>query len=167
MEDIRRNIKLFFTAYGSLFLQLIGIIAIVFFVLQSLNNVYKDKNVSDSSQNILIEQKKIIEEEKENIEVISKFLDYCNEKNVEKAYSMLSEECIKEKYQTIDIFKTEYMDKIFTYKKEYEIKKENEKYKITILDGILESGTVENRKYVISYYKIDESILEKYIFIER
>lgn len=167
MEDIRRNIKLFFTAYGSLFLQLIGIIAIVIFVLQSLNNIYRNEEKNNSNQNIIIEQKKIIEEEKENIEVISKFLDYCNEKNIEKAYSMLSEECIKEKYQTIDIFKTEYMDKIFTYKKEYEIKKEDEKYKITILDGILESGTVENRKYVISYYKIDESILEKYIFIER
>lgn len=167
MEDIRRNIKLFFTAYGSLFFQLIGIIAIVIFVLQSLNNIYRNEEKNNSNQNIIIEQNKIVENEKDNLEIISKFLDYCNEKNVEKAYSMLSEECIKEKYQTIDIFKTEYIDKIFTYKKEYEIKKEDEKYKITILEGILESGTTENRKSVISYYKIDESILEKSIFIER
>lgn len=172
MENIRRSIKLFFTIYGGLLFQIIGGIAIFFFVLKGVNYIYKEDSKTNSQENLISEQEiidkqKELEKEEKDILFISNFLDYCNDKQIEEAYSMLSEECIKQKYQTIDIFKKEYIDKIFAYKKEYEIKKEDNRYKITILEGILESGNIENRKSIISYYKIEEDILERYIFIER
>lgn len=172
MEDIRRNIKLFFATYGSLLFQIIGIIAIILFVLHNVNYIYKENNTKSLKENIVSEQEikeeeKNIEKEKEDKLYISEFLNYCNDGNVEKAYSMLSEKCIKEKYQTIDIFKKEYVDKIFIYKKNYEIEKENDLYKIEILEGVLESGKIENRESIISYYRIEETTLKKYIYIER
>lgn len=172
MEDIRRNIKLFFATYGGLLFQIIGIIAIFLFALHSINYLYKENNAKASKENIVSEQEikeeeKNIEKEKEDKQYISEFLDYCNAGKTEEAYSMLSEKCIKEKYQTIDIFKKEYLDKIFIYKKDYEIEKENDMYKVKILEGILESGSIENRNNIISYYKIEESVLKKYIYIER
>lgn len=172
MENIRRSIKLFFTIYGGLLFQIIGGIAIFFFVLKGINYLYKENSETSSQENLISEQEIIdkqieLEKEEEDILFISKFLDYCNDKKVEEAYSMLSEECIKQKYQTMDIFKKEYIDKIFTYKKEYKIEKEDNVYKITILEGILESGSTENRDSIISYYRIDERVLERYIFIGR
>lgn len=171
MENMRRSIKLFFATYGSLLFQIIGIIAIFLFALNSINYLYKENNAKTSKENIVSEQEikeeKNIEEEKEYKLYISEFLNYCNAGKTEEAYSMLSEKCIKEKYQTIDIFKKEYVDKVFIYKKDYEIEKENDKYKVKILEGALESGRIENRESIISYYKIEENALKKCIYIER
>lgn len=162
MENIRRNIKLFFTIYGSLFFQIIGIIVIILFVLNISNSIYREQN--DNA--ITTEKKEVIEKENEDKALITKFVDHCNDKDIEEAYNMLSIECIDNKYQTIEFFKSEYIDKIFNYKKEYKIEKEDEKYKITVLEGILESGSIENRNSIVSYYTIYQNGSQKKIYIE-
>lgn len=167
MENIRRSLKLFFAIYGGLLFRIIITIVVFLFTLSVIDNLYKNSTEVTTRNNTIQEQEVVLENEKYSIAYISKFLDFCNENKIEEAYKMLSEDCIKQKYQTIDIFKKEYIDKIFTYKKEYKIEKEEKLYRITILDGVLESGSKENRKSIISYYKIEEDLLEKYIYIER
>ena len=171
MENIRRNIRIFFATYGGLLFKIIFNILIFFFVLRGLDYLYKENNENILNSNIngvIVKQEELdLEIENNNILFISKFLDYCNDKKIEEAYNMLSKECIEKKFYTVNVFKKEYIDEIFTYKKEYKIEKENNLYKIIILEGILESGSIENRNSIISYYRIDESILERYIFIER
>lgn len=172
MENIRRSVRLFFVSYGSLLFQIIGIIVIVLFVLRVANHLYTENTENEVIENEILqeeikENEQTIKKQKENISFISEFLDYCNKGQVEEAYSMLSDKCIKEKFQTIDIFKTEYLNKIFTYKKEYEIENENNLYKVTILEGVLESGGLENRKSIITHYRIEENVLENKIYIER
>ena len=169
MENIRRNIRLFFVTYGSLLFQIIGIIVLILFSIRGINYLYKE-NSQTKIENTLtqeeIQEQDNIKKHKENISFISKFLDYCNNKNIEEAYNMLSEECIRHNYETIDKFRDEYVNKIFTYKKEYRIEEENNLYKITILEGVLESGNLENRKSEICYYKIEGNVLEKEIYIQ-
>lgn len=172
MENIRRSIRLFFVSYGSLLFQIIAIIAIVLFVIRGANHLYIQNSEKEIIENELLQEEskqeqQAIKKEKEDISFISEFLDYCNDKKIEEAYSMLSEKCIKDNFQTIEKFKNEYVNKIFTYQKEYEIEKEDDLYKITILDGLLQSGGSENRKSIIYYYRINENVLGKELFIER
>lgn len=166
MEYIRRKIKLFFVTYGGLLFGTIGVLVIVFITLRGVDYIYLESTKSNLNE---LSQEEIEKEEQESEKIlfISKFIDYCNGKQVEEAYNMLSEKCKIEKYNTIEKFKEEYINKIFTYKKEYKIEKENNLYKIEIIEGILETGNTENRKSIISYYRIEEDILEKTIYIER
>ena len=170
MENIRRSIKLFFVTYGSLLFQIIGIIVVILFSIRGINSLYEKNATEKTVKNELLQEEtekeqQIKEKEKEDISFISEFLNYCNNKKIEEAYNMLSEECIKDIYETIEKFENEYVNKIFTYKKEYKIEKENDLYKIIILDGVLESGSLENRKSVICYYEIEQNVLGKTINI--
>lgn len=172
MENMRRSIKLFFATYGSLLFRIIGVIAIIIFILQGINYLYKENSQNNLKENsisnrAMMEKQEKLKNEKEDKILISKFLDYCNDKRVEEAYNILSEECIKENYQTLEKFSKEYVAEIFTYKKDYEIELENDLYKITIIDGILESGSVENRKSIVCYCRVEENVLERTIYIER
>lgn len=172
MENIRRSISLFFATYGGLLFQIIGTIALILLALRGLDYLYKENNIDKLNENVVSEQEialkeKATKKEKENILFISEFLDYCNNKKIQEAYNMLSEKCITEKFQTIERFKKEYVEKIFTYKKDYKIEKIENLYKITILEGVLQSGKTENRDGIISYYEISENVLEKEIYIER
>lgn len=169
MENIRRNIRLFFATYGGLLFQIIGIIVVILFSIMGTNYLYKENTqikIENTLTQVEIQEQDNIKKHKENISFISKFLDYCNNKNIEEAYNMLSEECIIHNYQTIDKFRDDYVNKLFTYKKEYKIQEENNLYKITILEGVLESGNLENRRSEICYYKIEENVLEKAIYIQ-
>ena len=56
---------------------------------------------------------------KSNSDVIDEFVKYCNEGNVEEAYNLLTDDCKEALYNTIDKFKAEYYDIIFTGEKLY------------------------------------------------
>ena len=172
MEILKRKIRLFFLTYGSFLFRIIALIVIVILVLQGINYLYKKNTEYDTKQAMMAteqtkQQSAALQGLKEDEQLISSFLDYCNNKEIQKAYEMLSKECINEKYPTIEKFKQEYIDKIFSYPKEYEIEKENDEYKITIIEGALQSGTIENRNSIESYYKIKEDVLIRSIYIER
>lgn len=172
MENMKRSIRLFFATYGGLLSQILGIIAIILFSLQGINHIYEENTKKEIGKNSLSqeeleEKQEVLKNEKQDKKLISQFLDYCNNGQVEEAYEMLSDDCKKQEYKTIDIFKTEYIDKIFTYKKEYKIEKENELYKITIIDGLIESGSTEDRSSIVNYYKLEENVLDKKIYVER
>lgn len=172
MENIKRSIRIFFTTFGGLLFQIIGIIAIVLFAIHGVNNLYKENTKTQELEESKLSEevqikKELLEKENENRLFISEFIDYCNENKIEEAYNMLSEECIKDKYQTIEKFEDEYVNKIFTYKKDYEIEIEDNLYKVTIMEGILQSGKIDNRNSITSSFTIEESVLEKKINIER
>ena len=82
------------------------------------------------------------------------------------AYNQLSEECKKEQYPTLTAFKTLYYDKIFNQKRNSEIEiVDNETYKITLYEDMLETGTIENREGIKDYYKIIPGIAEDTLYI--
>ena len=56
-----------------------------------------------------------------DINVVNKFLECCNNKNVEEAYNLLSDECKEELYPTIEYFKTNYYDIIFNIERQYNL----------------------------------------------
>ena len=165
MEKIRRAIRLFWVRNSKSLFKIIGFIFAVIFVIQTLNNIAKEKNEQEQIQiNIRKEQveKEQIKKEKESKdkEFILTFIDYCKNRNVIQAYELLTEECKNNKYQTIQDFEQKYINKIFNNPKDIEIDvQENNVYKITFLKDILQAGTLENRKELEDYYTVKEDVL--------
>ena len=56
-----------------------------------------------------------------NIEIIDKFIGYCNNKNHENAYNMLTNGCKEEYSNSIDDFKDKYINTIFKSSKSYKL----------------------------------------------
>ena len=165
MEKIKRKIKLFFVSYGRLLFEIIGGIALIIFIIQSLNQytISQKKEIIkelEATQGEREKEKKKTEDIQENKDFISRFIDYCNDRNIEEAYNMLSDSCKQKQYTTIKKFKDKYINKIFDSKYDYEITlHEENKYKIIFLEDILQAGTIENRKQKEYYYTIEEDVL--------
>jgi len=76
--------------------------------------------------------------------LIEQYFNYCNEKNYEKAYNMLLNDCIEEMFPDIEDFK-KHIDNIFFSKRVYTIQNyynEDEKYvyRLRIFEDILATG---------------------------
>lgn len=100
---------------------------------------------------------------KETIETTSKlindFMNFCNNKNLEEAYELISQDCKKEMFVTIDDFINKYYNKIFTNYKIYnsqlwEMGANVYTYKVRILDDMLSTGKDNQGKAVEDYFTI-------------
>ena len=147
------------------------IIAGIIGIIQALNSYYKNKTNDKSSStnlgttaydtnNYSVITRKTIDDKtaKQSDSVIEKFLNYCNNGNIEEAYGILSEECKEELYPTIEDFKSKYIDRIFTERKSYDSvlwMSTNTKntYRIQIMRDLLAEG---ERDYmpIEEYYTI-------------
>lgn len=86
------------------------------------------------------------ERQEQNTKVMDEFIKYCNSKEIEKAYNLLTDECKREKFSNnIENFKKDYVEKIFTTTKTYNmqawINADNPTYKIRILNDVLSTGS--------------------------
>lgn len=166
MENIKREIKLFWMKYGKLLLQIIAVTIFFIYALKALNKYsiyindeerkatleYREKNKDEKDKNIKNQKQK---------ECIYEFIKYCNENSVEKAYNMLSENCKKEKYKTISEFEKKYIKVIFKERKDYKVQNDKKNiYKITFLQSILQSGSINKRNQIGDYYEIEEDVFE-------
>jgi len=171
MENIRRNIKLFFVRHGSLIFTIIAFFLILITIVQfferraqnqtNITNktVQKNENIINTSKlkNQKEQDYKKLEEERLLIE---EFIDYCKNDEIDKAYDMLSLNCKDTNYPTILIFKQNYIDNIFKQAIDYEIEEYDENlYKIIFYtEDMLQSGKMENRKKIEMSYKLINNI---------
>lgn len=70
-------------------------------------NVYKPTETIIKGSDISEEQYE------EDSNLVNKFLEYCNNSEVDKAYELLTDECKSEKYITLEQFKEYYYNYIF------------------------------------------------------
>lgn len=150
MENIKRKIRLFFVSYGNLFLYVIGIFLLIILVIQGLNNIVKEQKIRDEI-NLTEEEKTEIQKQKEQDteekEYISKFINCCNTNKIEEAYNMLSDKCKQEKYNTIEEFENKYINNVFNiYICDYEIMKQDDTYIVKLTQDIIATGKVNSIK---------------------
>lgn len=111
----------------------IAIIAFIIIIIQLTNNFLKNrekeitekKNVDSTKPVQSIITGEIVSEEitNQNTNVIKEFVDYCNNKEYEKAFNILSNDCKEIVFSNdIDNFKANYCDSIFITPKTYELK---------------------------------------------
>lgn len=161
---------------------IILIIVFIIVLIQLLNyfakrdNVDKNKigNSDNIIENVLNNNKELLSDKsaisggkisdsklKNDSNVISKFFDYCNNGDIENAYSLLTDECKEEMYPTIDQFRNIYYADIFNgQSKEYTSENWLENtYQINIIGDILSTGkvdlTVEKMDYITVVRKKD------------
>lgn len=78
--------------------------------------------------------------------LVDKFLEFCNNGQVEEAYALLLDECREELYPTIEDFKKYYYNNIFDKKREYNLQawlstSKYTVYKIRYPNSMLSTGT--------------------------
>lgn len=98
---------------------------------------------------------------------INQFLEYCNNKEFEKAYELISTDCKEELYPSLELFKTNYCANIFKEKREYNLQSwvstnQYTIYKIRYTTNLLATGKYdENNVYQDYITLIKENNNEK------
>ena len=90
--------------------------------------------------------------------IIKKFIDFCNDENIEEAYNLLTNECKDLMYPTIEDFKKIYYDYTFGgEKKTYTVENwVNKVYQVRITGDILSTGKIDNAATKQDYITIVE-----------
>lgn len=154
------------------------VILIIWLIVIIINNIIKNrpKNTNDTPRttytpetSVMDESKSVPKEKHQAInEIIDTYINYCNNKEYEKAYNMLSDENKKRDYTSLEVFKT-YVDYVFGNKKKiyfiqsYSIIDNKYVYSVRIMDDILANGTSEpfyyNGEYYDGYYYYEEKFI--------
>ena len=117
------------------------------------NDVQKTKNsvISNSTLDNKTAQ--------DNYDVLKKFVQLCNENNIEEAYNLLSDECKQNVYPNLEGFTQNYVNIVFKNKKNLEAKNWIEyedyvTYLVTYTGDIISTGDANSEKFQ-DYITID------------
>ncbi len=168
------NLIRFFNQNRKKIITVILIIVFIIAVIQILNFISKQQKTSDL-ENIIIKNenygdevvsskspitgKSVPEDElKSASDVIKQFIEYCNNSNVESAYSLLTNECKEEMYPTLNDFNNIYFKYTFGgEKKTYTIENWIDNvYQVRITGDILSTGKIDNATTKQDYITIVE-----------
>lgn len=127
-------------------------------------DIYSDnENKTYISEKSAISGATITENEVKKINnTISKFLQYCKDGNAQEAYKMISDDCKKVEYDTIEKFKEKYLNQKFSKNDIYQI--ENwirNTYKVSISEDSLATGNINSNKRVEYITIVNEENAEK------
>ncbi len=187
-------------------LGVLGIIAFILIIIQ-LMNLWARKNnnseienrqqnttiVNENNSGVISEKSAVTGKEvsKKQLDnettAINKFMEYCNNQDFENAYNMITEECKKQMYNSLDVFKQSYYKNVFNgEKKNFTIENwVKDTYRVNITGDVLATGNVDeyskqdyitvkqvNGEYklninnYIGYTEINKKTTEKNISIE-
>ncbi len=157
-------------------IKVIGIVLAVIFtliVIQTLNAQIKNENDNRLNEianeiidkategSVIGEGETSIGIAKRNENIINSFVKYCNEKNTEQAYELLSDDCKNILFPTQEDFINNYYNIIFTEYKKYETENwitegKYTTYKIRYTNDILANGGYLAGSTIEDYYTIVE-----------
>lgn len=146
----------------------VAIIAFAIILLRIINNLLGSEigttnrnDVTDKPIQSTITGEKISEKTTdENTKAIKTFIEYCNNKQYEEAFNMLTDDCKEEYNNDINIFKQNYTERIFKTAKTYEIELwliEGDEYTYQVIlyeDNLLATGGVGINKNFQDYITI-------------
>lgn len=157
---------------------IIIILFIVFLlgIIQLLNYFAKKENMSTTSKNESITENSVIKNEvvsqksvisgtniskkdlKKDTDVISEFIEYCNSKNIEGAYALLTDECKEVMFPSIEDFNRVYYEHIFNNQaRSYTVENWiSNTYKIEYSNDILSTGKIDNDIGLLDYITVVE-----------
>lgn len=135
--------------------------------------ISSNNNLENNSQNINSEITTDTTR-KNSKELIEQFVKYCNNNQIEDAYSMISKDCKSVLFPNINTFKNNYIKKIFNKNKTAKVEKEiygNGIYKVTYMNNILQSGGKSDKQIIDYIYVTDEGenkvlSLNKFLYIK-
>lgn len=134
------------------------------------------EDTSRPSESVMTGERLPEETTDNNIEIISQFVEFCNNREYENAYNLLSQDCKEELFATLDIFITDYCNNIFTTNITYNLElwdytDNTYTYRIVYFENnILATGNVNSSNNIEDYITIivtDEEKLNIKNFIEK
>ena len=149
--------KLIMVAVGIL------IATIILSVLSNIENDLTDDDISNvykPTQTIIKGSDVSKEQFEKDSNLVNTFLNFCNNKEVEEAYNLISDECKKEKYPTLEEFKKFYYDDIFEEKRECNLQawiSESDYivYKVRYSNSMLATGTYDETNVYEDYITLN------------
>lgn len=172
------NIRRWMVSNRYLILVVIAAIILISLLINTLKDIVKEDNSNTTQvgqsiteqntvqkQEIYTPEKTTIsgtnvrpQKQEENKTVIDNFINYCNLKQIEQAYNLLTDEC-KEKvfFSNIENFETNYINKIFNGKKTYSMQSWVNRdmyttYKVKIVDDMISTGKITSKEDEIEDY---------------
>ena len=156
------NLRKYYYDNKSKIWKTILIIVSIFAVIYGVNYLMKirSENYNTLAQNIIPQQNTVVDNTslttnesvvggvtldenslQEDITIIEEFLNYCNNKEFEKAYELLSTSCKENVFNSFDQFKTSYCDQIFNTPKTYTTENwSGNIYRVRLVEDILATG---------------------------
>ena len=134
---------------------------------ESINTNVTIQDSSKPTESVITGEEMPEETVNENTNLIQKFVSLCNQKNYNEAYNLLSTYCKEEVFPTIDDFKRDYVDKIFTSNKTYTLELWFDTntvctYRIIYIeDNILSSGKIDTMNNKEDYITVVKENNEK------
>ena len=175
-----RNIIRFFNQNKKQIIRVILLILFVFIILQLLNNMTKEKNknlnaISEDKSidygkdySIISESYKDESIYKRETNILNQFANYCNEKNYEQAYDLLTDNCKEALYPNIDTFIQGYCNENFENKKTCKFQAWNEQtYLVEIRRDAMSTGVYSENNYLQDYYTVEGDKLNINSFVKR
>lgn len=137
---------------------------------QISSNSNLENNTQDTNSEITTDTTR-----KNSKKLIEQFVKYCNNNQIEDAYGMISKDCKTALFPNINIFKNNYIKKIFNQNKTAKVEKEiygNGIYKVTYMNNILQSGGKSDKQRIDYIYITDEDenkvlSLNKFLYIKK
>lgn len=171
---------------------IITILIVVFIIvlIQTINYILKQsqpdiqptnqteiEDTSIPSESVITGEKIEKETTEVNTDIIKQFVEFCNNKQYENAYNLLSQDCKDELYNTLDSFISNYCNNIFTADMTYNLElwynaSNTYTYRITYFENnILATGNINPSNNVEDYITIikgeNETKLNINSFIEK
>ena len=145
--NTRIKIRNFFKRYGKIILIVLGVWAVLLVINYIFGHMPKQEVpiTTYEPHKAVMDDSEVPKQYQDPIEdIIKNFMDACNAKDYDKAYSMLSKECQENVYPNKRDFEM-YVDSVFDQKKIYNIQNFSNKddyyiYDVTILNDIMASG---------------------------
>lgn len=122
-------------------------------------NENKETSVYRPSETIISGSNIDKEEYKKEENLVKTFVDYCNNKKIEDAYNLLTDECKEKIYPNVETFKKNYYDTIFTQNRECNLQSwvsegDYNTYKVTFIQDIMATGNYDDVKKFEDYITI-------------
>ena len=171
LTDLRLKINNFFRKYKWRIILFIIFWAVLMVLSQILQNTKNETPITTFSMfEPVIENGHTTPQkwEDEIEKTVEEYIGYCNEKEYEKAYNMINEDCKKNVYPTLDSFKG-YVDYVFSQKRLYSLKnysntEETYLYRLRIFEDIMATGLTYSSAFryfeeIISFTEKDGKLL--------
>lgn len=129
----------------------------LFSVTGTINNNFN--TITMESADSVISGEELTSKQVSMAGIIEQFTEYCNAKNINEAYNMLSDECKEEMYNTVEIFTTNYYDKVFNGNIR-KVSVENwlaNIYKVEFTEDFLATGVYSEDNVIQDYIRVIET----------
>lgn len=171
------NLIRFFNQNRRKIIIIILFIVFLLVIIQLLNYFAKKENNTNNTKNESISENLIIKNEvvsqksaisgtnistkslKKETDIIGEFIEYCNSKNIEGAYSLLTDECKEVMFPSIEDFNRVYYAHIFNNQtRSYTVENWiSSTYKIEYSNDILSTGKIDNDIGLLDYMTVVKS----------